>query len=98
MIHRVVRLPNFVMDPLQIKDTQYKHLNKRGRPRTIDVVHFTPQPKSLIISELVNKTNTKEVFVNKHEALVEANLDDNDSFTGCVADQQYIRNNERSKR
>lgn len=86
------------MDPLEIKDPQCKHANKRGRPRTADVIHFTPQPKSLIISELVNKTNTREISVNKHEALVEANLDDNDSFAGCVADQQYIRNNERSKR
>lgn len=85
------------MDPLEIKDPQCKYSNKRGRPRTADVVHFTPQPKSLIISELVNKTNTNEVFVNKHEALVEANLDD-DSFTECVADQQYIFNNEPSKR
>lgn len=86
------------MDPLEIRDPLCKHSNKRGRPRTADVIRFTPQPKSLIISELVNKTNTKEVSVNKHEALVEANLDDNESFTGCVADQQYIRNNARSKR
>lgn len=86
------------MDPLEITEPQNKHSNKRGRPRTSDVIHFTPQPKSLIISELVNKTNAKEASVNKHEALVETNLDDNDSFDGRVANQQYIRNNERSKR
>lgn len=85
------------MDPLQTKDPTCNHSNKRGRPRTEDVIYFTPQPKSLIISELVNKTNSQEVTVNKHEALVATNLDDSDSFAECVADQQYIRN-ERSKR
>lgn len=87
-----------LMDPLEIKDSECRHSNKRGRPRTADVIQFTPQPKSLIISELVNKTNTKEFFVNKHKALVEAKLDDNDSFAACVDDQQCIRNNERSTR
>lgn len=82
------------MDPLEIKDPKCNHLNKRGRPRTEDAIYFTPQPKSLIISELVSQTNTQEVIVNKHETVVEANLDDHDS---CVADQQYFRN-ERSKR
>lgn len=86
------------MDPLEIKDFECKHSNKRGRPRTADVIRFTPQPKSLIISELVNKTKTKEFSVNKHETRVEANLDDNDSFAGCIADSQHIRNNERSTR
>lgn len=81
------------MDSLEIKDSEC-HTNKRGRPRTADVIHFTPQPKSLIISELVNKTNTKEFSMNK-QSLVEANLTDNDSFGGCVDNQQYIRNNER---
>lgn len=86
------------MDPLEIKDSECKHSNKRGRPRTADVIRFTPQPKSLIISEFVNKTNTKEFSVNKHETRVEANLDDNDSFAGRITDPQHIHNNERSTR